>query len=214
MDQADPNAGGGDAASGPPSSREEQRDADRELLRRSKISPHLSSAAADWGRRRFEQQSLGIGDTAAAPVVKALIELNVADTTELEQTGIPFTHQFDLVYLAEVPLDRLDELAGLQTVLRVHHDRNLRPSLDDSIPEIRASTVRNAHFPFTGSNKFTGDGVLVGIIDSGINILHPGSGCQTIRPRHVSGPSLIKLRARRSRSTKSRSRRPSPPTPS
>jgi subtilisin family serine protease len=61
----------------------------------------------------------------------------------------------------------------MSSVLRVHHEEPTQPTLDDSIPEIRAGSVRNSSVPFGGTNKFTGLGVMIGIIDSGINIHHP-----------------------------------------
>jgi subtilisin family serine protease len=148
---------------------------DPELVRRSKVSPHLWAMAEDWERRRQESPpgSLDITEPASVPLVKVLIELTGPDTTELESVGVGFRHLFEFVFSAQVPLDRLDELAGLKTILRVHQERTLRPTLDDSIPEIRATTVRNPQHPFSGTNKFTGAGVVIGIIDSGINILHP-----------------------------------------
>jgi subtilisin family serine protease len=148
---------------------------DAELLRRSKISPHLIAMLNDWERRERKETPAGaiaakLGDI---PVVRVLIELKAPDTTELTRAGIRFTHLFGLFHAAEVPLDRIESLADLESVLRVHHEEPNKPALDDSIPEIRCSTIRNPQFPFTGSNKYTGLGVVVGIIDSGINILHP-----------------------------------------
>jgi subtilisin family serine protease len=77
------------------------------------------------------------------------------------------------MYSAQIRLDQLDNLADLVTILRVHHEPKQEPDLDDSIPEVRANTVRNPSYPFAGADKFTGAGVLVGVIDNGINALHP-----------------------------------------
>jgi subtilisin family serine protease len=159
----------------PSTSVDEAAALDPELLRRSKVSPHLWAMLMDWERRRQEDAESGATqlESLAIPLVKVLIELKGSDTGELEAAGIEFQHYFDLFYAAEVALDRLDELADLESILRVHHEAKSKPALDDSIPEIRASTVRNPRHPFSGTNKFTGAGVMIGIIDSGINILHP-----------------------------------------
>jgi subtilisin family serine protease len=141
---------------------------DPELLRRSKVSPHLWAVALDWQRRRDEE-----GESSAVPVVRVLIELKVPDTGELERAGINLTPLFGLFFSADVPLDRLDDLAELESILRIHHEPPTKPGLDDSIPEIRGASVRNAQHPFSGTDKFTGLGVMIGIIDTGINILHP-----------------------------------------
>lgn len=159
----------------PSTSADEAAALDPELLRRSKVSPHLWAMAMDWERRRREDAESGSRqlEPATVPLVKVLIELKEADTRELEAAAIDFQHLFGLFYSAEVPLDRLDELANLESILRIHHEPETKPALDDSIPEIHAATVRNPAFPFSGTDKFTGAGMMIGIIDSGINILHP-----------------------------------------
>lgn len=146
-----------------------------ELLRRSKISPHLLAMIADWERRDRRETPSRARPAAAGqpPVVAVLIELNTADTGELVRAGVKFKHLFGRFYAADLPLDKIEGLADLDSVVHVHIERATTPSLDDSIKEIRCSSVRNSSFPFAGTNKYTGLGVLVGIIDSGINILHP-----------------------------------------
>ncbi len=133
-----------------------------------KVSPHLRAAAFDWERRSRESAQPG-----PAPAVKCLVELAGNDTSELAGAGITFSPLFANFYSAQVPLDRLDDIARLASVLHIHHEAQNKPTLDDSIPEIRAGSVRNPQFPFSGTDKFTGLGVMIGIIDSGINILHP-----------------------------------------
>lgn len=141
---------------------------DDDLQLRSKVSPHLRAIYLDWDRRRREGESVG-----PVPVENVLIELVEPDPAELIHAGIAFTPLFGKFYSAKLAVDKLDDVAKLPSVFRIHHEPRLEPTLDDSIPEIRASSVRNARFPFSGQDKFTGMGVVVGIIDSGINILHP-----------------------------------------
>lgn len=147
-------------------------------LRRSKVAPKIRALAIDWERRsREEQAELPIAhvtpDSAFVPRVPVLIELKSPDTSELEATGIEFEPLFERFVAADVGLDQVNDLADLDSVVHIHYDKPNKPALDDSIPEIRANTVRNPQFPFSGTNKFTGAGVVIGIIDSGINILHP-----------------------------------------
>jgi subtilisin family serine protease len=153
----------------------EPKDEDAELLRRSKISPYLVAMLIDWERRERKETPARAkvpiaGDT---PVVAVLIELKRPDPSQLAQAGFTVTHLFGNFYAADVPLDRLEALADIESVFHVHHEKSTKPALDDSIPEIHCNTVRNPNFPFTGANKYTGLGVVIGIIDSGINILHP-----------------------------------------
>src|SRR5215475_1165655 len=143
--------------------------------RRSKISPHLIAMLVDWERRdRKETPPRATAPSAGdVPVVPVLIELKQPDPSTLIQAGFHVTHLFGLFYAADVALDRLEALADIDVVFHIHHEKQTKPTLDDSIPEIRCNTVRNPQFPFSGANKYTGLGVVVGIIDSGINILHP-----------------------------------------
>ncbi|VVN23035.1 S8 family serine peptidase [Pseudomonas fluorescens] len=148
---------------------------DAELLRRSKISPHLVAMLIDWERRERKETPTRTkaSKTGNIPVVAVLIELKLPDPSQLTKAGFIVTHLFGNVYAADVPLDRIEAMADIESVLHIHHEKTTKPALDDSIPEIRCNTVRNPHFPFTGANKYTGLGVVIGIIDSGINILHP-----------------------------------------
>lgn len=159
----------------PEDGNKEHAGADPELLRRSKISPHLRAIIGDWERRGRTLVPPGAKEGAPGgnPTAPVLIELKGTDTSELERAGIAFQHLFKTFYGAELPLDEIERLADFESILRVHHEERMKPSLNDSIPEIRANTVRNPEHPFGGTNKFTGKGVMIGIIDSGINILHP-----------------------------------------
>ena len=156
-----------------PSEPKDKKDAD--LLRRSKISPHLLAMIADWefrGRKETPTRAKA-RKPGEIPLVPVLIELNSADTSELVRAGVQFKHLFGLFYAADIPLDKVEALADLASIVHAHIERAGEPALDDSIPEIHCSSVRNSSFPFSGTNKYTGLGVVVGIIDSGINILHP-----------------------------------------
>src|SRR5262249_17935213 len=65
-----------------------------------------------------------------------------------------------------IPLDRLEDLAAIDHVVEVEGPRRMHPELNYSLPEIRATAVHNG----TPSRK--GDGVLIGVIDSGIDWRH------------------------------------------
>jgi subtilisin family serine protease len=70
-----------------------------------------------------------------------------------------------------VPLSRIDALADVPGVTWVEFPRPLKPFLDVSVPEIRADVVHGtSQPPYSGS---AGSGVVVGIIDTGIDFNHP-----------------------------------------
>jgi len=65
-----------------------------------------------------------------------------------------------------IPLDRLDDLAAIDHVVEVEGPRRMHPELNYSLPEIHATAVH------TGTPSRKGNGVVVGIIDSGIDWRH------------------------------------------
>lgn len=88
------------------------------------------------------------------------------------------TYQPDVgVSTARVPVDRLEELAGHESVRRVESSRPLFPELNVSCPDVRA----DASGP---DGPLKGDGAIVAIIDSGIDYTHPAF-------RHANGTSRI-----------------------
>lgn len=65
-----------------------------------------------------------------------------------------------------IPLDRLSDLAAISHVVEVEGPRRMHPELDYSLPEIRATAVHS------GPHSRKGDGIVIGIIDSGIDWRH------------------------------------------
>ena len=67
-----------------------------------------------------------------------------------------------------VPLTALREMADLDHVVYVEAPGNPQAELEESIPEIRADVVHRPPISLTGT------GVVVGVIDSGFDLTHPG----------------------------------------
>jgi subtilisin family serine protease len=65
-----------------------------------------------------------------------------------------------------IPMDRLEELASIDHVAEVEGPRRFHPMLNYSVPEIHGDAVHNGH------PAFTGKGVAIGVIDSGIDWRH------------------------------------------
>ena len=64
------------------------------------------------------------------------------------------------------PLDRIEEIAAIKHVQEMEGPRTFLPQMDKSVPEIKAREGHRASTPYTGK------GVVIGIIDSGIDFLH------------------------------------------
>jgi subtilisin family serine protease len=65
-----------------------------------------------------------------------------------------------------IPIDQLQTLAAIDHVIQVEGPHRLYPMLNYSRPEIRADVVQSGH------PAFTGNGVIIGVIDSGIDWRH------------------------------------------
>ncbi len=68
---------------------------------------------------------------------------------------------------ASLPLSQIAQLAERADVLRIWASRPVEPLLDLSVPEVGAPLL------WYGSPSTTGQGVVLGFVDSGLDILHP-----------------------------------------
>jgi len=96
--------------------------------------------------------------------VNALVH-TTDDARELESLGISVQARVGDVATAYIPFARLPEVAALPSVVYIEASQILRPLNDVSIPETGA--------PQVWSGGVTGRGVIVGVIDSGIDPFHP-----------------------------------------
>lgn len=85
---------------------------------------------------------------------------------KLRQTGLTIMGDTNGVAIGEIDEANLDKLEQLDNVTYIGTEPPIRPELSTSIPEIHADVVR------TGSPAYTGAGVVVGILDTGIDIFH------------------------------------------
>ena len=70
-----------------------------------------------------------------------------------------------------LPASSLPQIASLDFVSHISYPRMLKPSLDKSVPDILADQVWNTVRDASG-NLVNGTGVIVGIVDSGIDLNH------------------------------------------
>ncbi|MGY1616850.1 S8 family serine peptidase [Geodermatophilus sp. SYSU D00691] len=104
-------------------------------------------------------------DAGGAPAVSVLVQFE-DDLSALEEAGFRTRSVAGDVATGEVQLGRIDELAQHPSVTRMEASRVLGRELDLALPESRADAVH------TGPPGHRGSGVLVGIIDSGIDYTH------------------------------------------
>lgn len=124
--------------------------------------PGLQALARHFG--------LDLGTPRAA--VRALILLREGGKAQLEEAGFSTKARIGNVVSTAVSLDQLESLAGLPDVVYVEGATRYRPVLDRSVPDTGADQLRLRGL-FGIFSGITGRGVVVGIIDSGLDWRHP-----------------------------------------
>jgi subtilisin family serine protease len=104
------------------------------------------------------------------------------DVAPLEALGFNVTSRTGNIAVGHIALDQIPALAALESVSQIDKPSPPKLALDDSIPDIRADQVwtRNGT-DFTG---FTGNGVVVAVVDTGIEYTHNAF-------RHANGTTRI-----------------------
>lgn len=85
---------------------------------------------------------------------------------KLRQAGLLVMGNAGGVAIGEIDEGNLEKLEQLDNVIHISTEPPLRAELNTSVPEIHADAVR------TGSPPYTGAGVIIGVLDSGIDIFH------------------------------------------
>lgn len=134
----------------------------RHALRESaRAAPALAAIAAHVGMRTG----------APAAVAEVLIRCSGDDAeARLRDAGVDvrtFLPGTTPVASGTVPLDRLDEVAELPFVHQIEASRPMQDELDRSREECRVDRLHDAN------PAVRGDGVVVGIVDGGIDYIHP-----------------------------------------
>ncbi|MBQ3325222.1 MAG: S8 family serine peptidase [Muribaculaceae bacterium] len=103
--------------------------------------------------------------------VECFISLDGASTTQLEANGAKVTGKFNGFVTASIPVNKLEVVSQLKGVKQVGVSRNVRLLTDV------AKGIVNADKAWDGTNYglpqgYTGQGVVVGLIDDGIQFNH------------------------------------------
>lgn len=142
----------------------------------SKISGVGRMELAKYKQARAERiRTLGVddADTCRIPVTGAIVALVQGyDAAYLTAEGFDVTADFGTTALVRLPISEIESLAGLEGVRSLSFGGKKRMKLNYAR---QSSTVDVAHSAIThnGSTKsFTGNGVIVGLMDTGLDPNH------------------------------------------
>ena len=107
----------------------------------------------------------GLDMAPEKPTVKVLVQFG-GDIADLKKAGFETRTVAGDVATGVIPLEKVDAIAAMPQVLRLELTRPMQAELNQSLPEIRADLVH------TGPPGNRGSGVIIGIIDSGIDLTH------------------------------------------
>ena len=116
----------------------------------------------------------GLDLSSARPTINVLVLTSGEGVSSSRRQVIPLRLRSGLrttISSTLGPVEQLYVLAALPHVFFVEAVKRYRPTLDQSIPEARANLVRSRN-PNGSFNGTTGKGVIVGIIDSGVDWRH------------------------------------------
>jgi subtilisin family serine protease len=108
----------------------------------------------------------GVFYRQGTPRVRVLMKLSEVPA-ELEQAGVELKTRAGNIYTATVPVDRLSEVEAIPQVIGLEAIQRGKLHLENSIPDIFANEVWT-----NGSYGNRGEGVLVGIVDTGVLYQH------------------------------------------
>ncbi|BAY92971.1 MULTISPECIES: S8 family peptidase [unclassified Tolypothrix] len=163
-------------------------------MRHEKLSPGLLLAYEDYEHEGEQaltthKRSLGIiAPKSSVKPTKSIVFLYCepdADLSHLEQYGIRVNQTSGSVRTAFLPLQALDPLSEEDVIQRIKPSRKLHLRMDAAPGKVKLPEFKNK----TG---LTGKGVLIGIVDSGIDPKHPAFAGRILRiwDQTLPGPGV------------------------
>ncbi len=110
--------------------------------------------------------------TSTSPLLEATVRFTGNGLDELRARGVLVRSILGDVASVSIPPSRLTEVAALSQVLRLESAKRPVIRLDQSVPATHAQLLRSGVNPANWIGG-TGQGVLVGIIDTGLDASHP-----------------------------------------
>ncbi len=130
----------------------------------SKMDPRLTKILLNSERIDDIKNDLSLKKSGTQWFVEAIITFD-GNVYELESSGVQIVKSFADMAVVRVPFEKLEQVAENPQIIYMEAPTISKPYLDKSIPVINGIKARQT------LNK-TGKGVLVGVIDSGIDWQH------------------------------------------
>jgi subtilisin family serine protease len=132
----------------------------------------LPILAGQRGADLLAPTAIGIAPETPTETTVAVTLRIIGPRPDLQALGVTVGAVLGDVVTADVPLSRLSALAAHPAVVSIDVSRPLTRFLDLSVPETRATEVWTRPPPDGEWSGHTGRGVLIGIIDTGIDLTH------------------------------------------
>ncbi|WP_413200170.1 S8 family peptidase [Nostoc piscinale] len=163
-------------------------------MRHEKLSPGLLLAVEDYQHEGLpalmtHKRSLGImAPKSIVKPTKSLVFIycdDDADLSHLAQYGIEVNQNSGHVRTAFLPVDSLDALSEEPAIQRIKPSRKLKLRMDVAPQAVKLPEFKNK----TG---LTGKGVIIGVVDSGIDAKHPAFAGRILRlwDQTIPGPGV------------------------
>ncbi len=131
----------------------------------SKLSPMLRQLI-----KMDDRQKIKNSKPVSTPQVCAFIRINDEDGQVLQENGCRSLARFGNIHIASIPIHRLRHLSLDPRVLRIEANRGQQILMDSVTRQLHATQV---HDGIRLPQAFTGQGVVMGVMDIGFDLTHP-----------------------------------------
>lgn len=132
-----------------------------------KMSSYVRKAVAEFQSSQKAKDTRLKAKKAHVPELTALVK--TSDVQLLKKNGCKIYANWDDIYIASIPLDKISSLCSHPSIHRIEAGKSCSITNDNSAAIVRAKDVWHSPAPLSA----TGKGVIVGIMDVGFDLTHP-----------------------------------------